>query len=93
MLIHPHDTLGGVFLGGLDIEVTEASSNNIKKLETRGTYQLVCVAKDGKISVSTQLMGRSTNKDQDGKIQRPSHKSGDVDISKNGRLIEDDQGL
>jgi hypothetical protein len=85
-------TLLAVFLWGLDIEVTEASSNNIKRLETSGTYQLVCLA-DGKISVSTQLMGRSTNEYQDGKIQRPTHKSGDVDISKNGILIEDDQGL
>ena len=65
-------TLLAVFLWGLDIEVTEASSNNIKKLETSGTYQLVCVAKDGKISVSTvstQLMGRSTNEFQDGKME------------------------
>ena len=68
-------TLLAVFLWGLDIEVTEASSNNIKKMETSGTYQLVCVAKDGKISVSTvstvstQLMGRSTNEFQDGKME------------------------
>ena len=79
---------------GLDI--LKVPSNKIrKKMERSGTYQLVCVAKDVKISSVSSKPTNGRIKQQinyDGKIQRPTHKSADVDISEIGILIKDDQG-